>query len=324
MDAKLNVLAGKCAFCGRLRNTKTQQLFCSKSCAAKARKGQKRGPYGPNLKRRSGKIISCMHCGREVYKRSAILAKGTPLYCSSKCWRADFKRRGIRPGAKKKGTYVPCSICGKSFWQVPSQGNRRTCSRRCYEIARYGRPVGSPRLCRQCGQPTRNKTYCSRRCWLEWKRSKRPRCPICGKVVSHRANVYCSCRCSGIAQRRAEKWDVSCPNCGKSLSMTRESINSQFHRFCNERCYRAFQARLWVDPDRFAKESQALLRKIEACSKLSAFRQCERRLIYLIGFIANQEIDVDPLTRVRLIRTCSKMETRLCRMKNIKNSKNSA
>lgn len=110
----------------------------------------------PN-KPKTGKIIACKTCGKEVYV--PLNRIDTFKYCSRSCLALDA--REIHTSN--------CLVCGKSFEHISSRANKaKYCSRKCYYKAMS--KVGSIETkCAHCGKiiltsPSRPRKYCSKKC----------------------------------------------------------------------------------------------------------------------------------------------------------------
>ncbi len=107
-----------CIGCGKKvkeKRPKNKLNYCSLECYRKSER--------PNAK--TGKMIKCNLCGREVYKQKVFLSNGKILFCSKNC---ANKYQG-----RNKLKFI-CKICGKEFYWSKSrtkEHNPLYCSLRC-------------------------------------------------------------------------------------------------------------------------------------------------------------------------------------------------
>lgn len=103
-----------------------------------------------------------------------------------------------------------CAHCGNGI--PPERPRAKYCSPSCagYAVAARRGQVG--RVDYECGHCGRiwedyagnKRTYCSRSCADEVKRTERPACLVCGDPVRLMRNRYCSKRCSNAARPLGE------------------------------------------------------------------------------------------------------------------------
>ncbi len=107
--------------------------FCSTSCKATvdSRRRIEAGTWTKPQKPRTGDTIPCSVCGTEFYRQPAYIAQGRHL-CSRACNKAWQARNQ---------TMNTCAYCGKEFPVRPSETFIRTCSRRCFGLAKIKRPL---------------------------------------------------------------------------------------------------------------------------------------------------------------------------------------
>jgi len=89
----------KCLGCGKivkLRRAKNKTKYCSLGCWQKSKHPQ----------RKTGKIIKCEWCSKDVYKSKSFLEKYKHHFCSLSC--------ANKYQARNKLTFI-CKICGKQF-----------------------------------------------------------------------------------------------------------------------------------------------------------------------------------------------------------------
>ena len=139
----------KCPVCGTVFFTFPLQdkLFCSRECTDK---GRSLGIIGG--KKRRGEEITCIVCGKVVYKSPSNIKRGGGKVCSPKC-NGIARSRGLiewQPVTPpKNGETLRCVICGKEFYRKASyirRGISKTCgSKEC--MSAYGRlSIGLPAL----------------------------------------------------------------------------------------------------------------------------------------------------------------------------------
>lgn len=103
-----------CPVCGKTfykKGNPVNGTYCSKACSA--------------LRRREGKVIKCIQCGKEVYKQNVFIQKHKDLFCSQECANNYQGRDRIK---------YTCKICGKEFtWSQSrtTQANPTYCSMNC-------------------------------------------------------------------------------------------------------------------------------------------------------------------------------------------------
>lgn len=106
----------KCQKCGKTFavRLKEQKKFCGKNCYWQDKVGK------PNGKKRTGKLVKCLLCGKEVYKPKGQI-DGRNHFCSLICANKYQSRNKIG---------VKCLICGKEFLCSKSH-NYKYCSIAC-------------------------------------------------------------------------------------------------------------------------------------------------------------------------------------------------
>lgn len=123
-----------CLFCDKqfpLDSQGRKRNFCSVSCAGKKR-----------TRKKTGKIIPCSWCKKEIYKSPCFIKKNN--YCSNSC-AAKYKNTHGIIGKKKKENLVECPNCQKKFHVCPSslklnKSGVKFCSRNCkYKYMRDGK-----------------------------------------------------------------------------------------------------------------------------------------------------------------------------------------
>jgi len=102
-----------CRICNKKfwRRSRGERPYCSRECAAKGR--------------RTGRIVKCENCGKEVYKCKIHLKNHDYHCCSIECWN-EFQSRN-------KISFI-CKMCGKKFEWSPSRikdSNPTYCSIEC-------------------------------------------------------------------------------------------------------------------------------------------------------------------------------------------------
>jgi len=96
--------------------------------------GKGEGNRIANLKKRTGKMVSCAACGKEYYLKPFYESRGRKKYCSVKC--AKVKMSAPRP-SQLRPRMLTCSGCGKDFerkWPSQCRVKEKTrvfCSREC-------------------------------------------------------------------------------------------------------------------------------------------------------------------------------------------------
>ena len=137
-----------CDVCGKTYKVKAKQWrysekrgkkhCCSKQCC--------------NKLQRTGKIVKCSCCGKEIYRAVKRLRDDNIYYCSIKCHHkcmnhshphSEETKKKISEKLKKHKVHKNkilqskkiekiCPICNKSFKVFPYQKKRIYCSRQCY------------------------------------------------------------------------------------------------------------------------------------------------------------------------------------------------
>jgi len=97
----------KCPTCGKnfwaKGNPLKRNFYCSKKCSGAARK--------------SGEIVTCMYCGKKVYKEKCRIDKAANLFCTLLCANKYQGRNKVK---------FNCKTCGKSFRLSLSVVEQRT------------------------------------------------------------------------------------------------------------------------------------------------------------------------------------------------------
>lgn len=107
-----------CIGCGkkvRVRRPKNKLNYCSLECYRKSKRPQ----------RKTGKIIKCNYCNKEIYKQRVFLNKNKNSFCSVKCANLYQGRNKLK---------FICKICGKEFKWSKSRiinNNPTYCSLKC-------------------------------------------------------------------------------------------------------------------------------------------------------------------------------------------------
>lgn len=106
----------RCAGCGKevRKRARPAQRYCTLDCYRESDRPQ----------RRTGRVISCKRCGKEVYVPSYRVSVAG--YCSHDCWNKAQSRKVI----------LKCSVCGENFsrspsWLVGHSAAHRYCSMGC-------------------------------------------------------------------------------------------------------------------------------------------------------------------------------------------------
>lgn len=95
-----------------------------------------------------------------------------------------------------------CEHCGREYqWKGHYRKDRRYCTQRCAQTALAGVDLSEKVTCSQCGEDFRRKTseqkYCTVECsyiarqGVPKPNKKNPRCPQCGKLMSHNRGGRC-------------------------------------------------------------------------------------------------------------------------------------
>ena len=81
---------------------------------------------------RSGKLVSCIVCGKSRYVTDFIVKRARAEFCSPECW---YK-------SNRSGKEVICITCNKSFYSCPSRliNGGKYCSKTCKYKALTGKP----------------------------------------------------------------------------------------------------------------------------------------------------------------------------------------
>lgn len=109
------------------------------------------------MKVKTGKILKCAYCGKEVYVPKNRL--NSFKYCSRSCLAKGYLNRGVSI----------CPICGKEFEYISCRTNKaKYCSRSCYYKAQHLK--GSiDVVCKNCGKifktsPSHKRVFCTKEC----------------------------------------------------------------------------------------------------------------------------------------------------------------
>lgn len=82
------------------------------------------------FKPRKGKVVECVHCKKEIYKRPSEIKRSNIYFCSKDCYLIEIKENSFN---------FSCAICGNKVFTQPSQikyRSRNTCSIQCKNILR--------------------------------------------------------------------------------------------------------------------------------------------------------------------------------------------
>lgn len=130
------------------------------------------------LGERSGVLVNCEYCGKEVYKTLSQYNKREHHFCSNKCQSAK----------KKEETFEnrPCEFCGNQMY-ISKKSKQRFCSIECqnqWQKTRTGdlnpRYTQKEVVCDNCGRrhfvseyrlTTSAHHFCSKECRQEWYRN---------------------------------------------------------------------------------------------------------------------------------------------------------
>ncbi|MCK9370059.1 HNH endonuclease [Candidatus Dojkabacteria bacterium] len=140
------------------------------------------------MKNRTGKLMICTYCGKEIYMSPARQA-GFKYCCASCRTSGNNKARAGKPSHNRNGTMLPCAYCGKPIYVIKSKQHiPRCCSKECtYSL----RKTGTIKSCLHCGQDiyttkyNTNKKYCSNKCYRASSTSPNPYIRI-KEVLEHR------------------------------------------------------------------------------------------------------------------------------------------
>lgn len=176
-----------CLTCGKTFSVfpcNADRLFCSRECTDK---GRSKGLVG--TKKRKGEEITCIVCGKKVYKRPYDLKRGGGKVCSPKC-NAIARSKGLikwkPPHPPKTGEEIACVICGKKVYRKRSyidRGINKTCgSKAC--LSAYGRlqlgldPLKPENIGKERHQVDKTTVWLpsQKKAWLDTK------CAICGST----------------------------------------------------------------------------------------------------------------------------------------------
>lgn len=98
---------------------------------------------------KSGVMLPCIWCGKDVYRRPSELKKARVkdnVFCGQSCFHA-FNRGRSRIRSRNM---ITCDNCGKNFHRTPAAADRKNnyCSRECSRkfLGRPVAPIGSTRI----------------------------------------------------------------------------------------------------------------------------------------------------------------------------------
>jgi very-short-patch-repair endonuclease len=145
------------------------------------------------MSKKTGRIINCEYCGKEVYKQLCFLKKNKHHFCSGNC---AHKYYGKIIGQKlSKKIKVKCDFCDKTIWRIPSKlriYKHHFCSRRCLGKHTY-LLHGKNNLMLKKGRIPWNKGLADR--FMNFK------CKCCGKQgkdYKSSKRKFCSKQCARI------------------------------------------------------------------------------------------------------------------------------
>lgn len=112
-----------CAYCGKEYETYESKVklgakYCSNECKY-ADSG------GPHPERKTGQVVQCSNCGKELYRAKCFIEKSGYFLCSQEC-RIEWQMRNR--------VQYTCKVCGKQFSWPVSRANKYTpryCSIEC-------------------------------------------------------------------------------------------------------------------------------------------------------------------------------------------------
>lgn len=171
----------RCDGCGYEATMKRKQRFCSRECAA--------------IARRTLPQQRCAACSREFHPRTA-----RQRFCSTKC-----ALIGRAPPIRE------CPQCAIRF--SSRSASQRFCSPRCanrwHRERRLAQRSSQTRTCEVCEVTfpghDRRRRFCSRKCQLAALRQRnRRRCELCGTEFGFvdRRRRFCSRRCGVLGSKR--------------------------------------------------------------------------------------------------------------------------
>jgi hypothetical protein len=134
----------ECANCGkeleigeaRFKSNQIGKFFCNTEC-----KGEYQHKYihGANHHSFSQVEVPCSICGRMVLVQNHMAQQGKKHFCSDECcaiWRSQVFQ-GVNNPNWNGGKWIPCEVCGKEKWVLPSRqlrGEDRFCSKECFGV----------------------------------------------------------------------------------------------------------------------------------------------------------------------------------------------
>ena len=180
--------------------TRTRRAeYCTQRCKKQAEENRKRRRQGVPLAR---EIKVCQHC-RDEYGSQ----KATQKYCSPGCKLGAVKAK--RHANQRTDTLKDCPYCGQSF--LTRNPQRKWCSSRCYEVARYQRHNFRPfekrdrryMACHCCSTPfisvRFNQKYCGSVCRDKARWMPKPQGPLCKwchrPLAGPATKQFCDQRC---------------------------------------------------------------------------------------------------------------------------------
>jgi endogenous inhibitor of DNA gyrase (YacG/DUF329 family) len=186
-----------------------QGRFCSRSCMASSRTGDKNSCWNGGQDTRS-----CAGCG----KAFRAVPANPQRFCSRECG----NRCGIKRGKPRTSIERTCTHCGKTFFLKASavaRGHGKFCSQRCKTSH-----SGADYTCKQCGKrfhaPINNlrggRKFCSQQCRANYwgPRWRGPNSP-CWKGASAYGRIAEMCRTDYKEWRKAvyARDDYTCQRC---------------------------------------------------------------------------------------------------------------
>ncbi len=158
-----------CQHCGKEFEIYTSRIkrgngkFCSRSCGAKSRAGERNPRYKPEKKR----IYICETCGKEFEIKRGCKGR----FCSIACrgvWQSKSVVGEAHPAFKR--IECICAACGKVFLRKPHDAiDALTCSRQCQNRYQSEFLRRENRKCEYCNQEFWPKKTEQRFCSLECK-----------------------------------------------------------------------------------------------------------------------------------------------------------
>lgn len=137
------------------------------------------------INQKAGKLVNCMVCGKEIYKKLHWFNKVKHHFCSSECYgksKVGANKTGKRiegSGQKRKGKIFPCAICGKEIYRALGMIKQNNyCSKACANQGLCGETIKIK--CQFCGKEMiRKKGYikyeyqfCDRVCSAAYRKGK--------------------------------------------------------------------------------------------------------------------------------------------------------